>query len=62
MMFIVGIYWITVKTIPFDQSKHPNLVPKGNLSECQLIVSNHVTFLDPMYHLTHGNRSFIAKS
>ena len=31
MMFVMGIYWITVKKIPFDALKHPNLVPKGHL-------------------------------
>ena len=33
MMFVMGIFWIKKKKISFDDKKHPNLVPKGNLSE-----------------------------
>lgn len=62
MMYTMGIYWIKEKTIPFDATKHPDLVPKGNLKDCLLIVSNHITFLDGWYHVRKGNRCFIGKS
>ncbi|KAG9153046.1 hypothetical protein Leryth_012312 [Lithospermum erythrorhizon] len=53
MLFILGFYWIqfNAKTGPREQSDRPGA-----------IISNHVSYLDILYHMSSSFPSFVAKS
>ncbi|TKY75135.1 Lysophospholipid acyltransferase LPEAT1 [Spatholobus suberectus] len=62
MLFVFGFYWI-----PESFSAHPNSVSQEDkhqpeeLGRPGVIISNHVSYLDILYHMSSSFPSFVAK-
>ncbi|XP_021745315.1 lysophospholipid acyltransferase LPEAT1-like isoform X2 [Chenopodium quinoa] len=65
MLFTLGFYWISNSSRIYDQEK----LSDGNDSKDQLesserpgvVISNHVSYLDILYHMSSSFPSFVAK-
>ncbi|AES82037.1 lysophospholipid acyltransferase LPEAT1 isoform X1 [Medicago truncatula] len=58
MLFIFGFYWIHVSSNSFNQENKPQPEETGRPG---VIISNHVSYLDILYHMSSSFPSFVAK-
>jgi len=56
----MGVFWIENKTVRFKAEDYPKLELRQH-KNYPIIVSNHISLLDILYHLQKGDRCFIAK-
>ncbi|KAG7020525.1 Lysophospholipid acyltransferase LPEAT1, partial [Cucurbita argyrosperma subsp. argyrosperma] len=66
MLFVLGFYWISeVNRIPPNENKSTNENEgQENSQESErpgVIISNHVSYLDILYHMSSSFPSFVAK-
>lgn len=62
MLFVFGFYWIPVSDRSFPNAED---VPKDHSEELGrpgAIVSNHVSYVDILYHMSASSPSFVAKN
>ncbi|XP_020171344.1 lysophospholipid acyltransferase LPEAT1 isoform X2 [Aegilops tauschii subsp. strangulata] len=62
MLFVFGFYWIPVSDRSFPNAED---VPKDHYEELErpgAIVSNHVSYVDILYHMSASSPSFVAKN
>ncbi|KAL6212935.1 hypothetical protein ACLB2K_018150 [Fragaria x ananassa] len=66
MLFVLGFYWISeTYRIPDDAAQQPK--PEGKEESAEeaekpgAIISNHVSYLDILYHMSSSFPSFVAK-
>eukprot|EP00249_Psilotum_nudum_P020448 c27708_g1_i4 orf=721-2085(-) len=68
MLFVLGFYWITVTHRDFHPAEKPDednckgkCMPQEDSQRPGAIISNHVSYLDILYHLSASFPSFVAK-
>nr|KYP64570.1 Lysophosphatidylcholine acyltransferase 1 [Cajanus cajan] len=59
MLFVFGFYWISESNFP-SQSQEDKDQPE-ELGRPGVIISNHVSYLDILYHMSSSFPSFVAK-
>ncbi|XP_004494178.1 lysophospholipid acyltransferase LPEAT1 isoform X2 [Cicer arietinum] len=58
MLFVFGFYWIPESTTSFTQENKPQ---SEEMERPGVIISNHVSYLDILYHMSSSFPSFVAK-
>lgn len=61
MMFVFGFYWINVYDRRFPNAEDEPLDQCKNMERPGAIVSNHVSYVDILYHMSASVPSFVAK-
>lgn len=66
LLFVFGFYWIkeTYRNPDIDTKFNDELDENGEPEECErpgAIISNHVSYLDILYHMSSSFPSFVAK-
>lgn len=61
MMFVFGFYWIREYDCRFPDAEGEHLDQSKELGRPGAIVSNHVSYVDILYHMSSSFPSFVAK-
>ena len=62
MLFILGFYWITQSyRIEIPTSNEENICQPGETRRPGVIISNHVSYLDILYHMSSSFPSFLLR-
>ncbi|KAJ1419723.1 Phospholipid/glycerol acyltransferase [Sesbania bispinosa] len=65
MLFVLGFYWITqsyrIPTHEKPTTTEENKHQPGEMGRPGVIISNHVSYLDILYHMSSSFPSFVAK-
>ncbi|KAG8067778.1 hypothetical protein GUJ93_ZPchr0005g15094 [Zizania palustris] len=61
MLFVFGFYWIREHDCSFPDDKDEHLEKSKELGRPGAVVSNHVSYVDILYHMSSSFPSFVAK-
>ncbi|XP_078158342.1 lysophospholipid acyltransferase LPEAT1-like isoform X4 [Carex rostrata] len=62
MLFVFGFYWIQVEDRSFSNNENGSMQQSDEVERPGAIVSNHVSYVDILYHMSSFFPSFVAKA